>query len=147
MTLIDTNILVYAHNADSPQSQRASELIKSALNQEFESCIAHQNLLEFFSVITSPKRVSNPLTPQEALLWIETYFNSISIRKIFPSQDTMLNTINEGKKLKLSKMEIFDCYLAMTMQENNVSTIYTDNTLHFKKYQDIKVINPLITIS
>lgn len=63
MILLDTNILVFAHNADSPHNKKSSEIIKSAMEFEFNACISHQNLLEFFSVVTSTKHVEKPISP------------------------------------------------------------------------------------
>lgn len=140
--LIDTNILVYAHNQDSPHNEKANQLLKDALELKFEACIAHQNLLEFFSVITNPKRIEKPLTIETALSWIKLYLDSANIVKVFPSQNTLESTLALTKHHKLSEADIFDCYLAATMQENNVFQIYTDNTSDFKRFHKIKAISP-----
>lgn len=142
MILIDTNIIVFAHNADSPHQQKANQLIEDVLNLKFEACISHQNLLEFFSIVTNSRRVEKPLSSQEAFFLIETYLSSSRIIKIYPSIKTFSHTISLSQKLSLAKAEIFDCYLVATMLENNVFTIYTENTAHFKCYKNIKVINP-----
>ncbi|MEK9149357.1 MAG: PIN domain-containing protein [Candidatus Desantisbacteria bacterium] len=142
MILIDTNIIVCAHNADSPHYQRATQLMKDALNLHFSSCIAHQNLLEFFSVITNPRQVELSLSSEVAFSVIELYLQSANIQKISPSKDTLSKAIPKAKKQNLSKAEIFDGYLVATMQENNVSTIYTENLSHFKKYPEVEAINP-----
>lgn len=144
MILIDTNILVFTHNADSRYNKKATELIKSAIELKSDLCVAHQNLLEFFSVVTNPSHIETPVSPEKASSWIEIYLKSSSIKKICPSQKTLTNTIIQIKKSVISKAEIFDCYLVATMLENGVSTIYTDNISHFKKYPQIKAVNPLI---
>ena len=59
--LIDTNILVYAHNLDSPHNSPSKETIRRAIAGDFTGYLSIRNLVEFFSVITNPKRVTNPL--------------------------------------------------------------------------------------
>jgi hypothetical protein len=54
---------------------------------KFDACLSHQNLLEFFSVVTSPKRVERPVSPEEALYWVSTnvnnnYFNWNNDKKV-----------------------------------------------------------------
>lgn len=146
MILLDTNILVFAHNADSCCHTQARELISNAMDSQFESCISHQNVLEFFSIVTNPKRLEKPLSLTEAFFLTENYLSSNAIIKICPSPATLCQTMAIAKKLSLTKAEIFDCYLAQTMLVNNVFTIYTENTVHFKHYKDIKAINPFLKI-
>lgn len=145
MILLDTNILVFAHNKKSPYYSHANQLVKDAFQLKFQACIAQQNLLEFFSVITDPRRVEKPLLPQIALQWTDAYLRSTKITKIYPSSETLSNTIALVKEQNLSKSKIFDCYLAATMQENGITTIYTNNTSHFQKYSEIKAVNPFTT--
>lgn len=145
MILLDTNILVFAHNKKSPYHSQANRLVKDAFQLKFQACIAQQNLLEFFSVITDSRRIQKPLLPQTALRWLNAYLRSTKIIKIYPSSDTLANTIAMAKVMSLSRAEIFDSYLVATMQENGISTIYTDNISHFQKYSEIKAINPFTT--
>ena len=142
MILIDTNILVFAHNKKSPHYLKANQLLKDAVMLKFNGCVTHQNLLEFFSVITNPKRVEKPLEITKSISLVETYLNSTKITKIYPTKNTLSRTIQLSKKLELSKAEIFDCYIASTMLENNVLDIYTEDVTHFEKYPGIKVTSP-----
>lgn len=144
MILIDTNILVYAHNADSDLNRTAKRLILDAIDGKVESCITPQNLLEFFSIITNPKRVEKPLDPKIAHQEIINYWYSIRIHKIYPSNSAFIRTAQLLKELGLSKTEIFDCFLYVTMEENNIHEIYTKNSYHFSKFPNLKVIDPFI---
>ena len=72
MILIDTNVLVYAINTSSSQheaSRRLLEMIQAGL---IRGGLVPQVLLEFFAVITDPRRVENPLDPHVALQQIES---------------------------------------------------------------------------
>ncbi|RZB36062.1 MAG: hypothetical protein SRB2_02567 [Desulfobacteraceae bacterium Eth-SRB2] len=67
ISLIDTNVLVYATDGTSPFHEAARNLRDKGLNGEVSLCICPQILNEFFAIVTSPKRVTNPRTQQEAL--------------------------------------------------------------------------------
>ena len=52
ISLIDTNILVYANNEDSPFHLKSKEILEKALNGELSTAFSIQNLLEFYAIIT-----------------------------------------------------------------------------------------------
>jgi len=63
--LLDTMILCYIHDWSSPNHAKASLIIKASINGLIKACLSHQNLSEFYSVMTG-RRVKKPLTPAEA---------------------------------------------------------------------------------
>lgn len=135
--LFDTNILVYAHNSDSPYHLKALNLVQAAIEGELEAVLAQQNLLEFYSIITDLKRVSKPLSPKEAKGLIKDYLNS-PFKIIFPDQETLNLAFSFEEDSKGG--EIFDTFLVATMLSNNVKTIVTVNTKDFRMFTDIKII-------
>ncbi len=142
MILVDTNILVYAHNLDSDLNGVARRLISDAIDGKYEACISPQNLLEFFSVITNPKRVEKPLDSKIAHQVMLNYWHSKKIHKIYPSNLVFIRLAQLVKEMELSKTDIFDCYLYVTMEENDVHEIYTKDIHHFTRFPDLKVIDP-----
>lgn len=142
--LLDTNILVHAHNAASPYNEKAADVIRGAIRRGFEACMADQNLYEFFAVVTNPKRVERPLSIDEAVEICLDLWRCKEIEKIFPPVGTPGETLRIAGGMKLSRTEIFDCLLAVTARGNGVDTIYTENVDHFKAYGFLKVENPLV---
>ncbi len=71
MGLVDTNILVYRADQDSAFHLPSANLIDRGLRGDIPLCLAPQNLTEFYAVITSPKRVANPIAPVDARAEIE----------------------------------------------------------------------------
>jgi len=65
--IVDTNVLVYAVNADAPQHAAARALIDTARDGASALYVSSQILCEFYSTVTNPKRVAHPRTPAEAL--------------------------------------------------------------------------------
>lgn len=144
MILLDTNILVYAHNSDSELNEVARRLMLDAVDGRFDACITPQNLLEFFSVITNPKRVERPLDSKIAQQIMLNYWHSQKIHKIYPSNSIFIRLTQLVQEMKITKTEIFDCHLYVTMEENNVFEIYTKDIHHFSKFKDLKVIDPFL---
>ena len=142
ISLLDTNILVYAADRNSPYHQAATLLREKGLKGEFSLCVCPQVLNEFFAIITDPKRVNNPRIHKEALLEIEKYLHTKNILKIYAGPGIIEKTIALLKQHKLTKQEVFDLQLVATMLLNNVTSIYTYNQEDFSKFKEIKVLTP-----
>ena len=63
-------------------------------------------------------------------------------RVISPTQTTYYLALELISKHKLVGNRIFDAYLAATAMSNSIDIIATDNTADFKKFTDLKIINP-----
>jgi len=62
--LLDTNILIYALDHESPFYEIARGIVEQAAVGDRRYCIASQTLGEFFSVVTNPRRVKSPRSAQ-----------------------------------------------------------------------------------
>ena len=108
--LVDTNILVYAHNQDSPFHSQASYFIRSILAGEIKGVLTEQNLLEFYAIVTDPRRVTNPLSATEAINLIDDYLSS-SFEIILPTKGSMEIILSLCKQKKICGSQIFDAFL------------------------------------
>ncbi len=143
-TLLDTNILVHAYNKSSPNQEKASKILKQAMQGQIQAFLCPQVLYEFFAVVTSAKRVEHPLSSAEAANLCIDLWECNEIKKYNPSEITPIEVFKFVEELNLSKAQIFDCVLAVTAKENNIDSIYTENTADFKPYKFIKVVNPFV---
>lgn len=141
--LFDSNILVYAHNLDSPFYKKAKELHEQVVYKNLKGVVANQNLLEFYSTITNSKLVSNPQTAQKAHRSCLAYLKA-GFKIIYPKQDDLQNALYLAEKANISGRKIFDLYLVATMLSNGIDTIYTANDKDFKDFPQIKAINPFL---
>lgn len=129
-------MLVYSLNEKSPQCLGAQQFIKK--NRSVLS-IAHQNILEAFRVITH-KTFPNPFKIDRAINALELICDGLSvIQPTYLTHELCLKFVAQ-KKLKGDK--IFDAYLVSTMLSHDIKTIATDNTKDFRKFSQIRVINP-----
>ena len=141
---VDTNILVYANNEDSPFHIICKALVEKAISSQMRAAIAIQNLIELYAVITDKRKVEHPLSPLKAKEIIDFYKDQEAIQRITPTSQTF-NTVTELiAKHKPKAQSIFDYLLVATMIDNGVYEIYTANSDHFKPFSPtIKTINPL----
>ena len=141
---IDTNILVYAYNLDSPLNTRASSFLEGeVLTGNIKACLPYQSLYEFYATITDPQRVEKPVEPNKAKEIIETYKNARNIPKIYPRKSNLLNVLDLISKYNISKQEIFDIVFVATLLDNRVEGIITRNTRHFERFEFFQILNPL----
>jgi predicted nucleic acid-binding protein len=140
LVLLDTNILVYYHQELSLFHQQAKELMEKGLRGAVSLCICPQVLMEFYSTITNPKRVTDPVSPGEAIQEVEKYFTRRWIAKIHPKEDVLAITLDLLKRYPVKQMEIFDLQLVATMISNQVKQIYTVNRDDFVKFTEIEVL-------
>lgn len=77
--LVDTNVLVYALSRDAPLRGQARALLDRAQAGDVSLCVAPQILAEFFSIVTNPRRVTDPRSVDEALAAVEQFLISPGI--------------------------------------------------------------------
>lgn len=138
--LIDSNVLVYAHNVDASLHKKAVNLVREVLEGKVEGVLAQQNLIEFYSIITDRKRVAKPLSPVKANELVKKYFDS-PLKIIFPNHTSLKETLILCNGKNIRNGEIFDIYLVATMLTNDIKTIVTSNTKDFRSFPKLKVLD------
>lgn len=143
--LLDTNVLVRAHQTDHSQHQAALELIKESLGAQQKVTVAQQNLVEFARVATDKRMMEFPLTPKQAGQTIAAYQQS-GLKVIQPSAETIIvfvRLLSRFPRLRDSK-QVFDIFLTATMLSNEVAVILTENVKDFRDIPGITAINPFV---
>ena len=140
--LFDSNILVYAHNLDSPFYNKATDLHRKVISGELNAAVAVQNLLEFYSVITDPKRIAKAKNPGIARKYCLAYLKA-GFKIIYPQAGDFEKMLGLGSKKQIKSQKIFDVYLVATMLSNGIRTIYTANERDFEMFGEIRAVNPV----
>lgn len=138
--VLDSNIYIYALNKGSAKHKVAYQLLNEALLRKLSVFVTHQNLNEIFNVITDTSRLTKPFKADEALREITTLYQALPL--IVPNEKTFSVLSLSISQIALKSRRIFDAFLAATMISNGIEILYTDNEKDFKKYKEIKVINP-----
>ena len=137
IALIDSNILIYAYEEEeSEKKEGAIKLLAKAFANEVEYVVSVQNLAEFIAAYTSKGKGKKELL-EEATKGIAEHENFL---KIYYDESTILNALNICKN---SNTPFWDALIAATMLENNIHTIYTENTKDFA-IPGITAINPFV---
>lgn len=143
LALLDTNILVYAADETSEFHAVAKQIRDRGMQGDIPVAVSPQILFEFFAVITNPRRVAQPRSPQEAREEMEKYFHATTIRKIYPGDDIINRVLTLLQQYpQIARQDIFDCTLVGIMQTHGVKRIYTYNRQHFTPFSDIEVLTP-----
>lgn len=140
--LFDSNVLVYSHQTHSKFHAPARNLLRKALEGEVSLCIAPQVLSEFYAIITSQRRVTSPIQPEQARAEIDAYVRSENIQKIYPNEDSLYLTVDLLSKYRVKEQDVFDLQLVATMLSNGIYHIYTYNSADFAQFREIEVLSP-----
>lgn len=143
VALLDTNVLIYAADRSAAFHEVAEALCNRGLRGEVSVAVSPQILMEFFAVITSPRRVARPQTPAVAREEMRKWVQARTVQKIFPTHDAITRVLMllEAHP-NVTQQDIFDCHLVATMQANAVTRIYTYNRQHFLRFEGIDVLTP-----
>jgi predicted nucleic acid-binding protein len=144
-TLLDTNVLVYAHDSTSTYQRSAAELVRKALSGQFEAVLSIQNIGELYSVLTSRKRVKKPLVPREARNICKLYLDAAEISKLNPDEKALVRALELASEENIVGGDFFDCLLAATMESAGIKKIYTENISDFEKFGFLEVVSPFET--
>jgi len=136
-SLVDSNILIYAHDDDSPFFQKSYDFLLQSVGQK-KICFALQNYLEAYRIFT--QKLVKSLTVDEA--WqVLNYYHSMDVPMLVPTAETFEVLERLTKKYNRKGVNIFDAQLVALMIENEIDTIYTANVRDFSMYKEIKAIN------
>ncbi|MEK7765414.1 MAG: PIN domain-containing protein [bacterium] len=139
--LLDTNLLIYASDADSPYHDAARTVRDQIEARQAHGCLTPQVLYEFYSVVTGHHGRPPRVTPAQASGEIETYLRA-GYRMIYPRADTLAHALRLARDTGVTGQGLYDCVLAATALDNGVSLIYTANTADFQ-FPGLRAVNPL----
>jgi hypothetical protein len=139
--IVDTNVLVYALDADAPQHAAARALLEAArADAPATICVTSQILCEFYSIVTNPRRVPKPRTAAEAMAAISSLLAFLRVLPV-PAHaiDGLLNLL---RRHPVIGGDVFDLQIVATMQANGVERIYTFNTDDFVVFPELSILTP-----
>jgi toxin-antitoxin system PIN domain toxin len=140
---VDTNLLVYAHRADSPFHQiafrRLAELAEGLANWAIPWPCLH----EFIGVVTNTRIYAPPSTLEEAFDQVEAWLASPSLVLIaestthWPTLRTVLATS------RCTGPQVHDARVAAICRQHGVREIWSADR-DFTRFEDVSVVNPLL---
>jgi hypothetical protein len=139
--IVDTNVLVYALDADAPQHAAARALLETARADASATLfVTSQILCEFYSIVTNPRRVPKPRSAAEAMAAISSLLAFLHVLPV-PAHavDRPLDLL---RRHPVIGGDVFDLQIVAAMQANGVERIYTFNTDDFAVFPELSIVTP-----
>jgi toxin-antitoxin system PIN domain toxin len=140
---VDTNILIYAHRADSPWHEPAAARLTGLAEGRASWGIPWPCVHEFLATVTHPKVFSPPTEAKMALAFLEALAESPSL--VFLGEaDTHLAQL--GKLVLSGRVDgprIHDARIAAICLGHGVDELWTADR-DFGRFPSLSVRNPLV---
>ncbi|MDX1919104.1 MAG: type II toxin-antitoxin system VapC family toxin [Candidatus Caenarcaniphilales bacterium] len=134
---IDTNILVYSTNHDSPFKSQSDKLLRELLLSEITIFINLQVIREYL-VVSSRDSIQGMSPILKNILAFKSVFNILE-----DSEESFSKLLFLVEKYNVKGKQIHDANIVACMLSNGVNTIVTNNEKDFERFKDLIEIIPL----
>jgi uncharacterized protein len=142
MLSLDTNLLLFALNADCPEHPAAHRFL-SAMGRRDDVAICELVLIELYLLLRNPAVLANPLSPTEAVAICRGYRSNPHWR-VLENAPVMERVWDQAAAPGFPRRRVIDARLAFTLQHHGVTEFATANTRDFETLGFIRVWNPLV---
>lgn len=142
MTGVDTNILVYAHRADSAWHDAADRVVAELAEGTSAWAIPWPCLYEFYAIVTHPKIYRPPTPPADALTQIAYWLESPTLVLLHEGEGFWdgLRTLLEPAAIQGAA--VHDARIAALCLRHGVKTLLSADR-DFSRFPNLRVKNPL----
>ena len=135
--LIDTNILVYAHQASEATKYDRAKQVVETLARSGAGRLSAQILAEFLNATTRGRR---PI-----LSFREALHQAAILAEAFPVFDlTGLIVLEAGRGVREHQLSYFDAQIWATARLNQVPAIFTEDFTDGRRLEGVQFLNPLL---
>ena len=143
MIALDTNVLVYAHRADSDFHEPAKELVESLRRRRGAWAIPWPCVHEVIAIATHPGIYRPPSTLAEVLGFLEALFASPELHLLAESRGYYEKLKEISMAARLRGPRIHDARIAAICMHHGVSELWSADR-DFSAFPQLKVRNPLV---
>lgn len=143
MIAVDTNMLVYAHRADSPFFDQAVKHLRELVEGRRPWAIPWPCLYEFYSTVTHARRYSPPSSLSIATQQISEWLGSPSVRVIAETQTHWSVLQNMLVASDVKGPLVHDARIAAICLQHGVREFWTADR-DFSRFPSLNCRNPLI---
>lgn len=129
MILLDTNVLVYAVDTSAAIHAPCHAVVDRAMSGRIDAVIVPQVLMEFYAVVTSPRRVRSPLSPNDGALQVADWRRTIAVR--YPTAACLDDWSALVGQLQRVGQDVHDLFLIAQMRSHGIGDICTTNVGDF----------------
>jgi|SRR5579859_614303 len=135
VALIDTNVLVYAHDRGEPAKQAQAVELLSQLQQTGNGRLSTQTVAEFFRATT---RGPQPILPvRVAAEQVELFIQSWPVLLVTPA---VINIAVQGVRDR--KLSYYDAQVWATALLNQVPVIFSEDFADGSHLANVRLVNP-----
>ena len=131
---LDANILVYAHDADSPDKRRRSRDVIAHLADSGEGVISTQVMQEFF--VAATRKLGVPPLAAKAVL------KTLTVFEIVHTSPTLVHEAIDCSVL--NAISFWDALILAAAASAGCATVYTEDLNNGQIILGVKVQNPLL---
>lgn len=140
---VDTTILVHLEIKESPDHERARNLItRNVFENGEELALTPQVLTEFLHIVTDSRRFQFPLSMDQAVAKSRFWWQAREVRHVYPTAESTLLFLDWLVKHKLGRKRLLDTHLAATLYAAGVRRIMTSNPRDFKTFDCFEIMSP-----
>jgi uncharacterized protein len=143
MIAVDTNVLVYAHRAESTFHTQAFKCLQSLAEGSQRWGIPVSCLHEFLSVVTHAKVFRPASSYEQALAQIDAWLASPQAHVLHSGSQHWRILSELTRKAKLQGGQFHDARIAAICIENGVSSLWSADR-DFGRFKALKTVNPLV---
>jgi toxin-antitoxin system PIN domain toxin len=139
---IDTNILVYAHRADSPFHPRADEIVTEFAEGRASWAIPWPCLYEFYAITTHPRIYNPPTPPRDSLIQLRRWLESPTLILLHESEGFFETLETLLRKSGVQGGAIHDARIAALCIRHGVKKLLSADR-DFSRFPQLRTENPL----
>lgn len=139
---LDTNILVYAHDSDSPWHARAAESVRH-LAESVPWAIPWPCVHEFLAVTTNARIARRPGSMERSVQQIEIWMESPGLQLLGELRGHWPELKRVLAKGRLAGGQVHDARIAALCLEHGVTELWTADR-DFSRVSGLRVRNPLV---
>lgn len=143
MIAVDTNILVYAHRADSPWHAPAQQVVRDLAAGMAPWGIPWPCVHEFLAISTHPRIFAPPTPPAHALDQVEAWFESPSLVMLGESPSYWATFRELALTGRLAGPVMHDGRVAALCRDHGVRELWSADR-DFGRFPALTVRNPLV---
>lgn len=143
MIALDTNLLIYAHRAESHWHDLARERIRALAEGRDLWAIPWPCIHEFLAIATHPKIYNPPTPPEAALAQIGIWCEAPSLALIGETPQHLEHLESISLKGRITGPRFHDARIAAICLQHGVSELWSADR-DFSRFPALKVRNPLI---
>jgi predicted nucleic acid-binding protein len=133
-TFVDTNVLVYAYDADAGAKHRAAQSILVDLWNEASGAVSTQVLQEFYVTVT--RKLAKPLAKRTAREVVDTY-GAWPVHR--PDTD---DVVAASKLEERHRLSFWDSLILVSAASSGAVRLLSEDLQHGRRFDRVRVENP-----